>query len=458
MGHSSGNLQGHVDMTSEMRSYELPLPPVGAAAPQEPPAEMQASLPEPFLVNNVLWFCRFRWMVIAAFVAFGILGMFPDALGYFGLKGRRAWPLVTAAVLAFANLGFLWHAGALTRSASRPAGARGNIWAQILLDLVILTFVVHFVGSMETFVPFAYLFHIVLACIFFSRPQSLAVTLIACVLYASCVWLEHAAVVSPGGVYADAMLRARIDGTPGLVLLNLASATAIWVVVWYLASHLSAMVRQREHELAEANRQLKEVQEEKARHMLRTTHELYAPFAAVHANTQLLLKGYCGTLPDEARDVVRRIAARCRRLATEIQEMLQLAHLRSSDQGSLRWATLDVAEVLKACIAQARPAAEERSVSVEADLQTATAVGIEEHLKILFANLLSNAVLYSHKGGRVSVTCTAEAAGGTIVAVADDGIGIEPQKLPRIFDEYYRTDEAARHNRESTGLGLAIVK
>jgi signal transduction histidine kinase len=44
------------------------------------------------------------------------------------------------------------------------------------------------------------------------------------------------------------------------------------------------------------------------------------------------------------------------------------------------------------------------------------------------------------------------------VAVRDNGIGIMPDKLPRIFDDYYRTAEAARHNHSSTGLGLAIVR
>ncbi len=44
------------------------------------------------------------------------------------------------------------------------------------------------------------------------------------------------------------------------------------------------------------------------------------------------------------------------------------------------------------------------------------------------------------------------------MTVEDDGIGIVPEKLPRIFDDYYRTDEAVRHNRDSTGLGLAIAR
>jgi signal transduction histidine kinase len=75
---------------------------------------------------------------------------------------------------------------------------------------------------------------------------------------------------------------------------------------------------------------------------------------------------------------------------------------------------------------------------------------------MLFSNLLANAVLYSYEGGRVRVWCLD--GHGPIATVEDHGIGIAPDKLPHIFDEYYRTDEAVRHNKASTGLGLTIVR
>ncbi len=77
---------------------------------------------------------------------------------------------------------------------------------------------------------------------------------------------------------------------------------------------------------------------------------------------------------------------------------------------------------------------------------------------MLFSNLLSNAILYSHEGGAVKVRCEPRKDGGAQVIIEDNGIGIEADKLPRIFEEYYRTDRAAQFNRSSSGLGLAIVR
>ena len=77
---------------------------------------------------------------------------------------------------------------------------------------------------------------------------------------------------------------------------------------------------------------------------------------------------------------------------------------------------------------------------------------------MMLTNLVANAVLYSHPSGQVSISSSSCRGGSAQVKVSDQGIGIRPDILPRIFDEYYRSKEAAQHNPMCTGLGLAIVK
>ena len=445
----------------EVASYDLPLPADGhglsaggraAAAPKA----ASAHLPDSLLVRNAIWFCHLRWIVVALLALFGVLGQFAGLLPRFGLRAHPGWPFVAAAVLLIANLAYLAHARALARS-DPPRGVKRNLWAQIVLDLVVLTVVVHHMGSLETYAAFAYLFHIVLACVFFPRGWSFIVTAIAVGLYLACVALEGAGVLAPASLYASSALRDQMDAMPGVRFLNVGWAMVTWAVVAYLTSHLSAMVRQRDSELAATNRRLLEAQRERARHMLHTTHELKAPFSAIHANVQLLLKGYCGALPDPALSVLGRITARCQRLAAEIQEMLQLANLQSKAQ-TPAMAELDLAQVLDWSIAQVRPIAAQREISVDRALRPARVFAVEDHMKMLLLNLLANAVSYSQAGGRVRVECAPQQGNGPLVTIEDHGIGIPADKLPHIFDAYYRTNEAVQHNKESTGLGLAIVQ
>jgi signal transduction histidine kinase len=436
-------------------TYELP-PTADQPAGGTPGDRLPGSLPEPVLLDNVRWFIRLRWIAIGLLAAFGAAAAAaPEAFVQLGLRPPRWWPWLVAGVLLAANLAFAADARAMLRRGG--GGSERDLWAQILVDLLSLTLVVHQLGSLETPAPFMYLGHVVLACIFFSRRQSRAVALIASSLYAGVLALEHAGVISGGGIYSDAALRRALAVHQTFDLLMAAGAVAIFFVVWFLASHLSALVRRRDIELAEANRRLTAAQREKTGHMLRTTHELKAPFAAIAANAQLLLRGNCGTLSAEATEVVGRIAARCRRLALEIQEMLQLANLQSAEERPTP-AGLDLAEVARWALARVGATAQERRVRVEEALEPASVVGVEDHLKMLATNIVNNAVVYSHEGGRVRVACGTDASGAALFTVEDEGIGIPAAKLPRIFEDYYRTEEAARHNKDSTGLGLAIVR
>jgi signal transduction histidine kinase len=408
------------------------------------------------LLNHVLWFVRLRWLAIFALGLFGSVGLGGHELfTRLDLRAPNGWPFLAAALLLLGNVGFLIHARRMGDS-SRHEGASRNLWTQIVADLSILTMVVYYLGGLETPTAFLYLAHIVLACIFFPRRQSLTVLAIASCLYISCVGLERLSLTTPG-LYRDPALREAMAGHPTFAWLSVLAALGIFFVVWFLASHLSELVRGREAELAEANRRLTVAQRDKTRHMLRTTHELKAPFAAIAANAQLLLRGSCGPLPAEAAGVVRRIATRCRRLAAEIQEMLQLANLQSADEqpASVR---LDVAEVLRWAIARVGATAQERRVTVDERLESTHVMAVEDHLKMLMTNIVANAVVYSNEGGIVRVRSRPEPPAGPVVTVEDEGIGISAEKLPKIFDDYYRTEEAVRHNRDSTGLGLAIVR
>lgn len=434
----------------ERARYVLPLPDKVQQAARARTRVEAPYLSEAVLRRNILWFCRLRWIVIVILATFGTLGNIGRLAAYAGLKTPGVWPIVAAGILLAGNIVFRYFAS--------RGRARANLWAQIVLDLLVLTLTVHFVGSGRTYIAFAYLFHIVLACIVFPRRQSLLVTALACVFYGASEVMAWTGIAPGSDVLAERWFGRGETPTALVTPFNFLTAVSIWFVVWYLASHLSIMVRERDNELAQANRRLVETREEKERYMLRTTHELKAPFAAIHANTQLLLNGYCGELSEEARPVLLKISKRSRRLAKGIQEMLQIANLRSTTGPATVMSEVNLTSVLNWCATQVEPMARQRGVTIRKDIADAHVAGVEDHLKMLVSNLLTNAVTYSHEGGGVSLECRRISPEEVLVAVEDEGIGIPAEKLQHIFEEYYRTKEAVRHNSESTGLGLAIVR
>ncbi|MHC4323399.1 MAG: sensor histidine kinase [Planctomycetota bacterium] len=410
---------------------------------------------ESLFVHNVSWFCQFRWLVIAILLCYGIVGLFPGLIEPFGIRRPGIWPFTTATVLVLSNLAFLY----LARTRTSSAQIMTNLWGQITVDLVILSVVVYYVGSLETNIAFTYLFHIVLSCVFFSGRQSLIVTVMAICMFAACIMAEYILKILPSmSIFTGSFREAYTSPILTMLAFNFFLTIGIWLIVWYLASHLSLMVHKRDFELAETNRRLVAASEERSKHMLTTTHQLKAPFAAIYSNTQLLLQGYCGEIPDESLKVIKRISLRCRRLTSEIQEMLQLANLSSTSLDSLTQVRMVSTELLEWCVSQVESVAKERGIVFKTDIQPIKIVGAEDHFKMLFVNLLSNAVIYSQRNGQVNISCKPGPNLAPVIVIEDNGIGIPADKLPRIFEEHYRTKEAVKHNIESSGLGLAIVK
>lgn len=409
------------------------------------------------LRENAKWFCQLRWIVAGILTLVGALALPFGQFQHCGLTITPTWPLVTAAVLALYNLAFLAAASipADSQSALTP---RRQLWLQIIADLLVLTAVVHFLGTLLTPAPFMYLFHIILACIFLSGRDSLLVSLLAIALYLCCETLECLGWLEPTTVLSAATQVIQTHLTPEFVVLRSMSVVAIWSVIWLLTSRLAGMVRHRELELAATNRRLAASTAERAQHMLETTHQLKAPFAAIHANTQLLMGGYCGELPEAARAIVEKIAARSAALSKQIQEMLQLANLRSTGQLPPVATQIDLSALVESTIAHWLPSARQRRISFNSKLSHVTVEGVEDHLRMLLDNLIANAVNYSFDGGQVEVGCEPRGSDAVLLTVRDHGIGISGEKLHRVFDDYYRTEEAVRHNRASTGLGLAIVR
>jgi signal transduction histidine kinase len=278
--------------------------------------------------------------------------------------------------------------------------------------------------------------------------------LLAGVLFALCVAAERTGFIAPQSLFP--IMKQQIPVSEAV--FDVVSAIAQWSVMWYLVSYLSMAIRLRDAALAEVNRKLLVSQEERLRHMLVTAHQLKTPFSAIYANAQLLTEGYCGKLPDSALPIVERISLRCLRLSREIKEMLELASLSSEPPRSEKIDRLALPDIIRWCINQLEPICQERKIRLRSELREASADIVEDHLKLLLMNLLSNAISYSHDGGEIIARCSCRSDGRAEVDIIDEGIGIPAGKLPRIFEEYYRTNEAVLHNRESSGLGLSIVR
>jgi len=189
-------------------------------------------------------------------------------------------------------------------------------------------------------------------------------------------------------------------------------------------------------------------------------HELRTPLTALRLQTQLAERA--GN-DDERRAAFADLKNGLERTTHLVQQLLTLAR---QEPGVQSHAPVDVVDLLHSVIADMAPLAEHQSIDLgmsdvsPSATAVATVAGNVDALRILFGNLLSNALRYSPAGGVVDVAVqTIPAAGGQVrVTIQDSGAGIPEQDMARVFDRFYRASTSQIQAVPGSGLGLAIVK
>ncbi|MHC4559106.1 MAG: sensor histidine kinase [Planctomycetota bacterium] len=436
-----------------MKTFEINPLSFGPGESKVPPKQ---SFCDAVLLFNAHWFTKVRWITVIVFVCTGIFSYFArDLIRSLGFVPPTRWPYVFAVVLSAANLLFLHMAGKLSDESSHLA-VEVHLWLQIVFDLIMVTVLVYIVGSVDTYIPFTYLFHIILACIFFSPAQSFVVTLVAAAFYSLCVAIDLSDTwPGAGGILIARPLNCCQSTT--ISIIYAASAILVWFVVWFFVSTLSRAVGERDEQLREANDQLIEMNKEKRQQVLRTTHDLKAPFSGIESNIQVLKLKYWDETPESVRNIINRIHIRAQTLSERIRDILILGDLESIKATATRINPVDLQDILKEVLDGLVERAKARQITLDLECAPITVLSNRKQLVMLFSNIVANAVFYSHENSRVSITVQ-EDANEALVRISDQGIGISPEALPHIFEEYYHSKEGAQFNKLSTGLGLAIVR
>jgi signal transduction histidine kinase len=187
------------------------------------------------------------------------------------------------------------------------------------------------------------------------------------------------------------------------------------------------------------------------------SHELRTPLTVLRSATDLLNQHRDDPLENngELFDDVRGEIARMERLA---QDLLTLAR---SDAGGveLMTAPLELSDIANEVVRRTTPLAQSQGVqlTVHADPQPSTVEADPDRLQQVLVILIDNAIKHTPAGGKVDVLVRRHGQSAQ-VEVADTGVGISPEHLPRIFDRFYRADKARAREQGGTGLGLAIAK
>ncbi|HXS67598.1 MAG TPA: ATP-binding protein, partial [Candidatus Polarisedimenticolia bacterium] len=201
---------------------------------------------------------------------------------------------------------------------------------------------------------------------------------------------------------------------------------------------------------------LKQLERTREEFVANVSHELRTPLS--------LIKGYTETLLDGAKDnpevetkFLQTIQRNSERLQFLIEDLLTISELESG-RLKMNLQSVRLRSLVDRVLEDFKTQAESRHVELKNEMPDLTARADSDRLQQVLGNLIGNAIKYGRSDGHVGVSGRLANANLVELCVHDDGPGIPPESIERVFERFYRVDKARSREQGGTGLGLSIVK
>jgi two-component system phosphate regulon sensor histidine kinase PhoR len=201
---------------------------------------------------------------------------------------------------------------------------------------------------------------------------------------------------------------------------------------------------------------LKQLERTRQEFVANVSHELRTPLSLIKGYVETLLDGAKDN-PDLAAKFLQTIDRNAERLTRLIEDLLTISELESG-RLKLNLQPVPLRAVVDKALADFRAPAELRQVTLVNQTPDLLVRADPYRLEQVLCNLIDNAIKYGRGGGSVTVSAVNAEPGQTELCVHDDGPGIPPEALARVFERFYRVDKARSREQGGTGLGLSIVK
>lgn len=412
-------------------------------------------------------YINLRWLTILAII---IATLVASKVFHIGFPTLPVY--IICVIIAAYNFLFL-H---LTRGLGKQESdlvvrkAEAYSYAQVILDLAILTLLLHYTGGVENPFIFLYIIHTNAAAIFLPKGRVYELTTLAMVMVTGLLFAEYFEVI-PHINLEGFVSPFRYTELSRIVAVLVALATLAYATV-YVATSIVGELRRRQREVMELKDQLleqrtKELEQisaevvklvEERRHFVRflsvVAHDLQSPLVATQSLLSYILDGYTGEITEGQKDLMQRGIRRIDGLLTLITDLLDIPRIEAGEvKREMREVSLN--DIIKQATEGLDNLAKQKGLELKVELPKSSSkvYASGRRLQQVITNLTSNSINYTRDG--VVLVRAMEGDKDVRVEVIDTGIGISPDDLPRLFEDFFRGSNVGP---KGTGLGLSISK
>lgn len=226
------------------------------------------------------------------------------------------------------------------------------------------------------------------------------------------------------------------------------------IVRLYAGLQQAVADRDREHRIALHEQQEKERIKKQLTDNI--NHELKTPVASIRVCLETLAE-HPHMNDDKRMEFIQQSLSHCKRLGKLLSDVSLITRMNDGDTAIVK-EPINLTEIIAEAVADKSASATGHGITIENDIAgNLMMTGNSTLLLSVFNNLIDNAVAYSG-GSKITINLLSVADGFIKISFADNGTGVPPEHLPRLFERFYRIDKGRSRAAGGTGLGLAIVK
>jgi signal transduction histidine kinase len=398
------------------------------------------------LKERLAWYVNLRWMA-----AIGILICVPVSSEM--LKFVLPYPQIVSIAVLLLSINIIYFFIVRHYTFKNEYQELNFAELQIIIDLLIISFLIHYSGGIENPFYFLYIVQVILSGILFPGivlPYFNAV--LAAMLLTIWTFAEYFGFIQ--GYYLE---------SPSYVSLSviITSLAAFYITNFagiYIINNFMLGYRALKSIIDEKNDMLEKSMRDRNKAFRYAAHELKTPVIAIQSSLAVIKDLYSDEFRPEVKEMVIKAENRSSQILSMIKEMIAITQYTLGMEQP-EYTEVNFNEWLKHAVNNHISYAVKKNINLiyksaaDFPLQIIDVTGMEK----IVSNLVSNALRYTMPGGTVvvEVFCNSRNYG---FSVDDNGIGINPDDLNKIFDEFYRAKNAREMERFGTGLGLNLVK
>jgi signal transduction histidine kinase len=410
------------------------------------PFEWFTFLDTSLLRARISWSIRLRFMAAAGY-------FFATLIAKFGfhivLPYQKIWLLL--AFLLFIN--FIYLGICLLVKNFSFSSELVMLHIHIIIDLILLTILVHYSGGIENPIYLFYIFHVVMSSIILPGIIPIFFATLVIILFSLLLFLEYNKIITHYYLFGPGIV-----DNPVAIYITLAVFIITVYVTTYFCTSFMQIYRKIKNQIDLTNQELIKADQHRSKFFKFASHELKSPLIAIKTSIDGIAKNYSKNLDEKALNILSRASFRSDQMLLILGDLLELAKnkkLALIENNEL----VDLNYIIKDIVNNELIHADLKNISINLNLagNNTSIHGNLDDLKKVFINLIDNAIRYNKEDGRIDISTNSDAK-NLIIRIKDTGIGIPEKDIDKIFDEFYRAENAKKIVNFGTGLGLTLVK